>query len=115
EPLLGELPLDLVLLGMGDDGHTASLFPGTPALGERERRVVAGRAPSPPRDRITLTFRALAEAREAMFLITGESKAELVARVVRDLGEPAAEVVAARVSPRHGVTLHLDRGAAQAL
>ena len=65
---------DLVLLGMGDDGHTASLFPGSPALEETERIVVAAPAPVEPRQRITLTYPILNKARNVYFLVAGESK-----------------------------------------
>jgi len=69
--------LDLVLLGIGDDGHTASLFPGSPALEERERRAVAAPAGLEPFvERVTLTFPAIAAARAVVFLVTGAGKAE---------------------------------------
>ena len=74
---------DLVLMGLGDDGHTASLFPHAPALGEAERWVVgvaqAGLAPFVPR--VTLTFPALASTREMLFLVMGADKREILARV----------------------------------
>ena len=67
---------DAAVLGMGDDGHTCSLFPGTYALEERERLCVHTEAPAgmPVRDRITLTYPALAGCRHAVFLVRGESK-----------------------------------------
>jgi 6-phosphogluconolactonase len=74
---------DLVLLGIGPDGHTASLFPDQPSLQERSRLVVgvpqAGLEPFVPR--VTLTLPALAAAERIVFLVAGESKAEIVARV----------------------------------
>jgi 6-phosphogluconolactonase len=74
---------DVVLMGVGGDGHTASLFPGRPELAERERWVVgvpeAGLAPFVPR--VTLTFPALASTREMLFLVSGEDKREIMARV----------------------------------
>ena len=83
---------DVVLLGLGDDGHTASLFPGTPALEERARWVVSviGAKPEP---RITLTYPALASSRAIAFLVTGAGKRDILARARggdRDL--PAARV-----------------------
>lgn len=71
--------LDLVLLGMGADGHTASLFPGTPALEERERLVVRNEAPELEHARITLTLPVLEAARRRWFLVTGYDKAGAVA------------------------------------
>jgi 6-phosphogluconolactonase len=71
--------LDLVVLGMGADGHTASLFPGTPAVGERERLVVRNGTPGVEPARITLTFPMLEAARLRWFLVTGADKAEAVA------------------------------------
>ena len=70
--------LDLVWLGMGRDGHTASLFPGMAALGERRRWVVASVASptsSPPGRRMTLTFPILNAARAALLVVTGADKA----------------------------------------
>lgn len=90
---------DLLLLGIGDDGHTASLFPGTPALTETERWVAVGNAPVEPRERITLTLPAINAAREAWFLVTGQSKRELVGRAFRgDVLLPAGKVQAQRAT-----------------
>jgi 6-phosphogluconolactonase len=66
--------LDLILLGMGADGHTASLFPGTPAIAERDRWVTVGRAPVDPEVRLTLTQPVLFSARRLLFLVTGDDK-----------------------------------------
>ena len=74
--------LDIVLLGMGDDGHTASLFPGSPALDEKERMVIAAPAPVEPRQRITLTYPILNNARTVFFLVSGENKAPALDCVV---------------------------------
>ena len=99
--------LDLVLLGMGTDGHTASLFPGGPELLEA-RRVVASRAPVPPLNRVTLTFPPINSAREVVFLVSGEGKAEVLAEVLEGSDLPAG-----RVRPEGGELLWLvDREAA---
>jgi 6-phosphogluconolactonase len=80
---------DLVLLGIGTDGHTASLFPGTAALEERERWVVANQVPRLGVWRITLTFKALNAARRVLFLATGEEKAKVIAEAFGGLEHPA--------------------------
>ena len=71
--------LDLVLLGLGADGHTASLFPGTPAVNERQRLVVRNDTPGIEPARITLTFPVLEAAHRRWVLVTGAAKAEAVA------------------------------------
>ncbi len=73
--------LDLVLLGIGADGHTASLFPNQPTLDERSRRAIPAEAKLEPFvDRVTLTVPILCSAPEVLFLVTGEQKAEAVER-----------------------------------
>jgi len=80
--------LDVVLLGMGGDAHTASLFPGTPAARERERWVVPGRAPVAPFDRLTLTFPVLNTARCVVLLVRGADKAAVLADVLEGPRDP---------------------------
>ncbi|MEZ6016795.1 MAG: NADP-dependent phosphogluconate dehydrogenase [Planctomycetota bacterium] len=112
--LLGDERLDCVLLGMGDDGHTASLFPGGPELAEREALVVPSTAPCAPSARITLTRRALDAAREVIFLAVGPTKAPRLAQVLRELDGPAddATLPAAQVRPSNGrLTWFVDRAA----
>lgn len=82
--------LDIVLLGMGDDGHTASLFPGSPALDEQDRMAIAAPAPVEPRQRITLTYPVLNNARTVFFLVSGENKADALDCV---LGNPSSVTV----------------------
>lgn len=100
---------DLVLLGIGEDGHTASLFPGKPALGETERLVApvpeAGLEPFVPR--ITLTFPALASSRHVLILVTGAGKRRALARLAA--GE---ELPAGRVTSQGDVAWLLDEAAA---
>ncbi|MSP55224.1 MAG: 6-phosphogluconolactonase [Myxococcales bacterium] len=78
-------PLDLVLLGMGDDGHTASIFPDTPELDSpgamSGARVVATRSPIDPADRVSLSLRSINEAGHVVFLVSGASKAARLAQV----------------------------------
>jgi 6-phosphogluconolactonase len=79
---------DLVLLGIGTDGHTASLFPGTQALEETEHWVAANEVPQLGAWRLTLTYPALNSARRVIFLATGESKAQVIAEAFGGLDHP---------------------------
>ena len=94
--------LDLILLGLGPDSHTASLFPNDAALGERERLAVGvdppGMAPLVPR--VTLTLPVLNAGREVLFLVAGEDKADAVARAFSNAPDPSAP--ASLVSPDSG-------------
>ena len=90
-------PLGLVHLGLGPDGHTASLFPGSPALEERDRLVVATGDELHPHPRLTLTFPAIAQSRLAVFTVAGEGKRDALQRVKAGDELPAARVTAARV------------------
>jgi 6-phosphogluconolactonase len=74
--ILGDDRPDLILLGMGDDGHTASLFPDTPALGETNRWFVAQHVPQQRETRITATYPLLWAAELLLVLVVGKSKAE---------------------------------------
>lgn len=85
---LGTPPqLDLVLLGLGTDGHTASLFPGTPALRETDRWVIANPT-STGEPRITLTPKTICAARHVRFLVVGPSKASVLAEVLEGARDP---------------------------
>ena len=94
--------LDLLLLGMGADGHTASLFPGSLALGERRRLVVAALAPVEPRQRVSLGLVAIRAARRIVFLVTGPDKALAIARIFRAAGASTPELPASLVRAAHG-------------
>ncbi|MDQ4048399.1 MAG: 6-phosphogluconolactonase [Actinomycetota bacterium] len=109
-------PLDLVLLGLGPDAHCASLFPGDAALGERRRWVVGVETPGMPPlvSRVTLTLPVLNAARDVVFLISGEDKAEAVGRAFADSAGPHAP--ASLVRPTEGsLTVLLDPAAAARL
>ena len=75
-------PIDVVILGMGEDGHTASLFPGSPALGERHERVAAVTGPKPPFRRMTITPPVIEAARDVLVLVAGAGKAAMLARAL---------------------------------
>jgi 6-phosphogluconolactonase len=114
---LGNHPrLDLALLGLGPDGHTASLFPGKPAC--EEHRHLATGVPEPGMDprvpRVTLTLPVFNAAREVVFLVSGADKADAVARAFR--AEPDESLPAAHVRPGAGtLVVVLDSAAASEL
>jgi 6-phosphogluconolactonase len=89
---------DLILLGMGADGHTASLFPGTAALGEQVRRVVSNFVPKLESWRLTMTFPLLNQSRQVLFLVASDKDPRLLERVLA--GD--AEFPAGRVNPPNG-------------
>lgn len=91
----GPPAFDLAFLGLGADGHTASLFPGDPALAEERRLVLRVRGPDYPR--LTLTLPALSAARLAVFLVAGAEKRGALRRLLADRDIPAARVAARRV------------------
>ncbi len=100
---------DLILLGLGPDGHTASLFPGHPAVEEKTRLVVrVDGAPKPPPSRVTFTLPLINAARYVAFLVTGREKNVALRRVLN--GDPA--LPAARVSPGDGTLVFLADAAA---
>ncbi len=112
----GEWPrLDVIFLGMGEDGHTASLFPGTAALNERERAVCPNYVEKLKMYRLTLTLPTLNAAARAVFLVAGEAKAETVRQVLRSTdGTPPFP--SQRIQPAYGsVTWYLDAAAARLL
>ncbi|MGI0071977.1 MAG: 6-phosphogluconolactonase [Thermoplasmata archaeon] len=108
---------DVVLLGIGPDGHTASLFPGQPAVRERRRSVVAVRRGGLPPyvPRLTMTPLALSSAREAWFLVAGSDKAEAIAGIFRPGRERDPKFPAGVVRPAGPSRWFLDRAAASGL
>ncbi len=107
---LDGVTLDLAVMGIGPDGHTASLFPNAPALDETQRRAVAAEAGMEPFvPRVTMTRPVLAAARMMLYLVTGESKADAVKRAFAD--EPSPDTPASLVRGQTTIVL-LDRAAA---
>lgn len=105
---------EVLMLGIGPDGHCASLFPGHPALEARDAIAVAVHdSPKPPPDRVTLTFEAMERCRAVWFIASGEGKAEAVARALADDGS-VAETPARGVRGEETVWW-LDEDAASAL
>lgn len=106
---------DLILLGLGPDGHTASLFPGTEALIEKTRLVVSNRVEKFNTDRITLTLPVLNAARTVAFLVSGTDKAPALQAVLQS-DAPAEQYPAKLIHPANGKLIWLvDRGAASGL
>ena len=111
-----QLPIfDLVILGVGEDGHTASLFPGSKALGEKERWVVPVYLEKPKINRITLTLPILNHASQILFLISGRSKATVLSEILEN-GHQKDRYPAGLINPFHGKLQWLiDREAADQL
>ncbi len=102
---------DLILLGMGPDGHTASLFPGHEAMGERQRLVMPVKGPKPPPWRLTLTAPVIEAAREVFVLAHGQGKAQKIAEV---MGEPI-DIAVRPIQLAHAGVWFLDEASASLL
>lgn len=105
---------DLLLLGMGPDGHTCSLFPGHPLLEEKSRWVAPiFDSPKPPKERITLTFPVVNNAKEVAFVTAGEGKKDMVQMIQE---QPQLNLPCQRVQPKSGkVFWFIDEAAGQKL
>ena len=108
----GRPVFDLALLGLGEDAHTASIFPGSPALAEPVRWVMAVEAPAEPPQRITLTMRALSSAAQIFVLVSGAGKAEALRRALDPASAPARYPAAALQGVAGRVVWWTDRAAA---
>jgi 6-phosphogluconolactonase len=109
----GKSHFDLVLLGMGADGHTASLFPGTDSLKEQARSVVPSSAPVKPFQRLTFTFPRIQQSEAIYFLIVGEDKAETLRNVLRPDSDVTKYPTAGILRSGHpGVVCWTDKSAA---
>lgn len=106
---------DLVMLGMGDDGHTASLFPETAALEERERLVVANFVPKLDANRLTFTPRLIDAAANVLFLVAGAAKAETLHAVLEGPRQPRRYPSQLVVPERGTLYWYVDRAAAAGL
>jgi 6-phosphogluconolactonase len=112
-PAAGGLPsFDLILLGMGEDGHTASLFPHSPALQVTDRWAAPSRAPKRPNERVTMTLPVINAARHVMMIIAGTEKARILADVL--IGPRGHERLPSQlVAPTTGeLLLFVDKAAA---
>jgi 6-phosphogluconolactonase len=110
----GSGEFEIVMLGVGPDGHVASLFPGHPAIDVDDRIAVGVTdSPKPPSERISLTFPALNRTRSVWFLVSGEGKAQAVARALG--GADRHEIPAAGVAGHEDTIWFLDRASSSAL
>jgi 6-phosphogluconolactonase len=108
--------LDLILLGLGEDGHTASLFPGASILRDRQRVIAATQSPKDPPNRLTMTLAAINRASVILFLVIGAGKAGVVRAILDPRTEADQQLPASLVSPEEGRLIwFLDQAAAAEL
>lgn len=105
-----DFTFDVILQGMGEDGHTASLFPADPVLYEKERWVVPVTAPPgySPQERITLTFPVLNRSRKAFFIVSGEGKREVLNAILTDPAKAESHYPAANIHPMDNLVWYVD-------
>lgn len=108
----GSSAFDVVILGMGEEGHTASLFPQSPALAETTRWVVGVDVPASPRQRVTLTMPLLTQAAHRFVLVSGATKAEALTHVLGESPDVMQYPAAALRTSRGAVSWWIDRNAA---
>ena len=108
--------LDLVLLGLGEDGHTASLFPGSLALRDNKRLIAVTQSSKDPPTRLTMTLGVINQASVILFLVMGVGKAEIVRAILDPKTETERQLPASLVAPEKGRLIWLlDRAAAAGL
>ena len=108
--------LDLILLGLGEDGHTASLFPGAPILWDHQRLIAATQSPKDPPNRLTMTLAVINRASVILFLVAGTGKAGVVRAILAPKTEAERQLPASLVQPEQGRLIwFLDRAAAAEL
>ena len=108
--------LDLILLGLGEDGHTASLFPGAPVLRDHQRVIAMTQSPKGPPTRLTMTLGVINRASVILFLVSGAGKARIVRAILDPKTEAERQLPAALVAPEQGCLIwFLDRSAAAEL
>lgn len=105
QTVVNALPFDMVLLGMGEDGHTASLFPKH-HHDENELAHAVYNSPKPPPERVSLSAKALSNTRQLLFLITGANKQEAVEAWRAD-----ADLPVAMIKPEHAIDVYIDKAA----
>jgi len=104
---------DLILLGIGGDGHTASLFPGNAALGEKEKLVVSTFVPVLGRHRMTFTYPLINAAQCVLFIVTGDDKANTMGAILGEDEKARANLPAAGVKPQGMLIYAMDSSAAK--
>ena len=109
--VLGGKPFDVLLLGMGPDGHTASLFPGEPSVDVTDRAVIASVGHAGVRERITMTFPRLYGADQTVLLVAGPDKREPLKRALKDSYDPDKLPIQAILNGPSDVTLFVDAAA----
>ncbi|HSX12630.1 MAG TPA: 6-phosphogluconolactonase, partial [Rhabdochlamydiaceae bacterium] len=115
QEILKGQPFDLIILGCGDDGHTASLFPHTKALKAKNRLVVANQVPQLQTWRMTLTYECINQARNTLIYVLGASKKEMVAKVLQSPDQFELYPIQAIGTKEHQALWILDQDAAETL